>query len=262
MAGPEKKSRVVTEKERRLTAYHEAGHAIVSYYCKTSDPVHQITIIPHGPAGGFTMYRPEEDSQFRTKTQMQESIVSLLGGRVSEKLVLDDISTGASNDLQRATRIARAMVTRYGFSEKLGPVVYDNDPGETFLGRDYGHTRSYSEEIAASIDSEVRSLLDGSFAAAQKILQDHSDQLDLLANTLLEREKLNGDLFRILMEGGSLPPMETPQQNDTAGEPKEQAAPDAAMDDAVNAQPNNEQEATVSSTENNAAQSDENTTDK
>ncbi len=207
MAGPEKKSRIVTEKERRLTAYHEGGHAIAAYYCKTSDPVHQITIIPHGPAGGFTMYRPEEDVQFRTRTQMLESIISMLGGRVSEKLVLDDISTGASNDLERATQLARAMVTRYGFSEKLGPVVYDNDPGETFLGRDYGHTRNYSEEIASEIDSEIRRMLDDAFSHAESILKEHMQQLHVVAENLLEREKMTGDEFRTLMDGGSLPPL-------------------------------------------------------
>ncbi|MDL2214318.1 ATP-dependent zinc metalloprotease FtsH [Clostridia bacterium OttesenSCG-928-O13] len=208
MAGPEKKSKVVTDKERRLTAYHEAGHAITAFYCNTSDPVHQITIIPHGPAGGFTMYRPEEDVQFRTKTQMEESIVSMLGGRVSEKLVLDDISTGASNDLERATRVARNMVTRYGFSDKLGLVVYDTDPGETFLGRDYGHTRNYSEEVASEIDAEVRRLLDNGYECAQKILEEHMDQLHLISKSLLEREKVSGDEFRILMEGGTLPPLD------------------------------------------------------
>ncbi len=208
MAGPEKKSRVVTEKERRLTAYHEAGHAVTAYYCKTSDPVHQITIIPHGPAGGFTMYRPEEDVQFRTRGQMLESIVSMLGGRVSEKLVLDDISTGASNDLKRATQQARSMVTRYGFSERLGPVVYDDEPGETFLGRDYGHTRNYSEEIASEIDAEVREMMDEAFEAAKNILEEHMEQLHLVSETLLEREKISGDEFRILMEGGTLPPFD------------------------------------------------------
>ncbi|MDL2252934.1 ATP-dependent zinc metalloprotease FtsH [Ruminococcaceae bacterium OttesenSCG-928-I18] len=208
MAGPEKKSKVVTEKERRLTAFHEGGHALAAYYLPTSDPVHQITIIPHGPAGGFTMYRPEEDVQFRTRTQMRENLVSMLGGRVAEKLVLDDISTGASNDLERATHLARAMVTRYGFSEKLGPVVYDEDPNETFLGRDFGHSKHYSEVIASEIDSEVRSLLDHAFDAAEKILSEHLDQLHLLAKTLLEREKINGDEFRTLMEGGTLPPLD------------------------------------------------------
>ena len=242
MAGPEKKSRVVTEKERKLTAYHESGHAITAYYCETSDPVHQITIIPHGPAGGFTMYRPEEDVQFRTRTQMRENIISMLGGRVSEKLVLSDISTGASNDLERATRLARAMVTRYGFSEKLGLVVYDQDPGETFLGRDYGHTRNYSEEIASEIDAEVRSMLDEGFAGAQKILEDHMDQLHLISNSLLEREKLSGDEFRILMEGGTLPPLElggdeASNDADKSGEgPATAAKPEPAPTDAPKAE--------------------------
>ncbi|MFV0413556.1 MAG: ATP-dependent zinc metalloprotease FtsH, partial [Oscillospiraceae bacterium] len=209
MAGPEKRSRVVSEKERKLTAYHESGHAIAAYYCKSSDPVHQITIIPHGPAGGFTMYRPEEDVQFRTKTQMKENIVSMLGGRVAEKLVLDDISTGASNDLERATGLARSMVTRYGFSERLGPVVYDTDPGETFLGRDFSSGRHYSEEVASQIDSEIREMMDEAFEAAKNILEEHMGQLHLISKTLLEREKISGDDFRILMEGGTLPPMES-----------------------------------------------------
>ncbi|MFV0351671.1 MAG: ATP-dependent zinc metalloprotease FtsH [Oscillospiraceae bacterium] len=210
MAGPEKRSKVVSEKERKLTAYHETGHAITAYYCDTSDPVHQITIIPHGPAGGFTMYRPEEDVQFRTKTQMHENIVSMLGGRVAEKLVLDDISTGASNDLERATAVARSMVTRYGFSDRLGPVVYDTDPGETFLGRDFGNNRHYSEEVASQIDSEIRDIIDESFEAAKNILENHMDQLHLIAQTLLEREKISGDEFRVLMEGGELPPFDPP----------------------------------------------------
>lgn len=208
MAGPEKKSRVVTDKERRLTAYHESGHAITAYYCDTSDPVHQITIIPHGPAGGFTMYRPEDDAQFRTKTQMRENIVSMLGGRVAEKLVLDDISTGASNDLERATNVARAMVTRYGFSDRLGPVVYDTDPGETFLGRDLSNGRHYSEEVASQIDSEIRELMDAAFEEARVILDAHMDQLHLVSTALLEREKISGDEFRLLMEGGKLPPLD------------------------------------------------------
>ncbi len=207
MAGPEKRSRVVTEKERRLTAYHEGGHALAAYYLKTSDPVHQITIIPHGPAGGFTMYRPEEDVQFRTRTQMRENLVSMLGGRVAEKLVLDDISTGASNDLERATALARAMVTRYGFSEKLGPVVYDENPSETFLGRDFSNSRPYSEEVASQIDREVRAMLDHAFEASEHILNEHMEQLHLLAKTLLEREKINGDEFKMLMQGEDLPPL-------------------------------------------------------
>mgnify|MGYP002796926437 FL=1 len=179
VAGPEKKSRVVTDKEKRLTAYHETGHAITGYFCKTHDPVHQISIIPRGAAGGFTMYLPEKDPSYVTRTAMNENIVSLLGGRVAEQLVLDDISTGASNDLERATATARAMVTRYGFSERLGPVVYGTDPGETFLGRDFGQGRGYSENIAAEIDNEIRDIVDEAYETARRILTEHMDQLHL-----------------------------------------------------------------------------------
>ncbi len=210
MMGPEKKSKVVTDKQRRMVAYHEAGHAVAAYYCQTADPVHQISIIPHGPAGGFTMYRPLEDSSNKTRTEMREDLVHMLGGRVAEKLVMEDITTGASSDLKHATSQARSMVTRYGFSEKLGPVVYNDDPGETFLGRDYGHTRDYSEQIAGQIDAEVRDMLDAALQAAEDILAGHIDQLHLVAATLLEREKLSGDQFRVLMEGGTLPPFEIP----------------------------------------------------
>lgn len=209
MAGPEKRSRVVSEEDRRLTAYHESGHAITSYYCNTSDPVHQITIIPHGPAGGFTMYRPVDDQAYRTKNQMRENLISLLGGRIAEKLVLEDISTGASNDLERATQIARAMVTRYGFSEKIGPVVYDTNPSETFLGRDISSGKHYSEEVAAQIDEEVRSIVEWAAGEAERILAEHMNQLHALSAELLVREKLSGDEFRIVMEGGTLPPFDS-----------------------------------------------------
>ena len=205
VAGPEKKSRVVTDKEKRLTAYHETGHAITGYFCKTHDPVHQISIIPRGAAGGFTMYLPEKDPSYVTRTAMNENIVSLLGGRVAEQLVLDDISTGASNDLERATATARAMVTRYGFSERLGPVVYGTDPGETFLGRDFGQGRGYSENIAAEIDNEIRDIVDEAYETARRILTEHMDQLHTVAAVLMEREKISGDEFKTLMEGGKLP---------------------------------------------------------
>ena len=208
VAGPEKKSRVVTDKEKRLTAYHETGHAITGYFCKTHDPVHQISIIPRGSAGGFTMYLPEKDPSYVTKTAMSENIVCLLGGRVAEQLVLDDISTGASNDLERATATARAMVTRYGFSERLGPVVYGTDPGETFLGRDFGQGRGYSENIAAEIDNEIRDIVDESYETARRILTEHMDQLHTVAAVLMEREKISGDEFKTLMEGGKLPPFD------------------------------------------------------
>lgn len=204
VAGPEKKSRVVTEKEKRLTAYHESGHAITGYFCKTHDPVHQISIIPRGAAGGYTMYLPEKDPSYVTKTAMGENIVTLLGGRVAEELVLEDISTGASNDLQRATETARAMVTRYGFSERLGPVVYGSDPGETFLGRDFSQGKGYSEAIASEIDNEIRDIVDEAYETARRLLTDHMKELHVVAQTLIEREKITGEEFDLLMKGGSL----------------------------------------------------------
>ena len=227
VAGPEKKSRVVTDKEKRLTAYHETGHAITGYFCKTHDPVHQISIIPRGSAGGFTMYLPEKDPSYVTKTAMSENIVCLLGGRVAEQLVLDDISTGASNDLERATATARAMVTRYGFSERLGPVVYGTDPGETFLGRDFGQGRGYSENIAAEIDNEIRDIVDESYETARRILTEHMDQLHTVAAVLMEREKISGDEFKTLMEGGKLPPFDL-GSGKTAAQPPATPAQDPA----------------------------------
>ena len=208
VAGPEKKSRVVTEREKRLTSYHEAGHAITHYYCETADPVHEISIIPRGAAGGYTMSLPEEDKNYVTKKQMEDNIVTLLGGRVAEKLVLDDISTGASNDLERATAIARSMVMRYGFSERLGPVVYGNEPSETFLGRDLSAGRGYSETVASEIDAEIREMLDEAYEAARVMLSEHIDKLHTVAKALMEREKLSGEEFCILMEGGTLPPLD------------------------------------------------------
>ena len=227
VAGPEKKSRVVTDKEKRLTAYHETGHAITGYFCKTHDPVHQISIIPRGAAGGYTMYLPEKDPSYVTKTAMSESIVSLLGGRVAEQLVLEDISTGASNDLQRATDTARAMVTRYGFSERLGPVVYGTDPSETFLGRDLGMGKGYSENIAAEIDNEIRDIVDEAYETARRILTEHMDELHKVAAVLMEREKISGEEFKTLMEGGQLPPFDL-GKTDPAPVQTNTAAPQAA----------------------------------
>lgn len=218
VAGPEKRSRVVTEKEKRLTAYHETGHAITGYFCKTHDPVHQISIIPRGMAGGYTMYLPEKDPSYVTKTAMQESIVSLLGGRVAEQLVLDDISTGASNDLQRATETARSMVTRYGFSERLGPVVYGGDPGQTFLGRDFGQGKGYSEAIASEIDNEIRDIVDEAYETARRVLNEHMTELHTVAGILLEREKISGEEFITLMQGGTLAPQEEAPESAPAAE--------------------------------------------
>ncbi len=204
VAGPEKKSKVVSEDEKRLTAFHEAGHAVCTFHCKTQDPVHQVSIIPRGMAGGYTMSLPEHDRSFRSKTQMEEEIIVLLGGRVAEKIVLDEISTGASNDIERATDLARSMITRYGFSEKLGPIVYGHDNSEVFLGRDYSQGRNYSENVAAEIDGEIRELIDTSYENAKQILLSHRDQLDKVAHYLMEHEKIDGDDFIKLMNGESL----------------------------------------------------------
>lgn len=204
VAGPEKKSKVVSEEEKRLTAFHEAGHAVCTFHCKTQDPVHQVSIIPRGMAGGYTMSLPEHDRSFRSKTQMEEEIIVLLGGRVAEKIVLDEISTGASNDIERATDLARSMITRYGFSEKLGPIVYGHDNSEVFLGRDYSQGRNYSENVAAEIDGEIRELIDTSYENAKQILLNHRDQLDKVAHYLMEHEKIDGEDFIKLMNGEPL----------------------------------------------------------
>lgn len=199
--GPEKKTRVRSEKENKLVAYHEAGHAVVSRYLPTQDKVHQISIVPRGMAGGYTMYRPAEDKSFRSKTEMEENIVSLLGGRVAEKLILDDISTGASNDIERATAISRAMVTKYGMSEKLGTITFGADQEEVFLGRDLAHAKEYSEETAAIIDEEVKKIVDAGYEKAINILNEHVDKLHAVAKILLEKEKIDGEEFdRIFAE--------------------------------------------------------------
>ncbi len=201
VAGPEKKSRVKTEKEVRLTAYHEAGHAVCTYYCPHQDKVHQISIIPRGMAGGYTMSLPEHDKSYVSMMEMREEIVTLLGGRVAEKLVLDDISTGASNDLERATATARSMITRYGFSENLGPVVYGSDQNEVFLGRDFGSTKNYSEQVAAEIDTEIRAYVEQGYKKAEEILTEHMDQLHRVAQYLIRHEKVDGEDFVRIMRG-------------------------------------------------------------
>lgn len=201
VAGPEKRSHRKTEKENRLTAYHEAGHAVCTYYCEHQDKVQQVSIIPRGMAGGYTMSLPETDKSFVTKKEMEEDIITLLGGRAAEYLILDDISTGASNDIERATSTARKMVTRYGFSEKLGPMVYGSDHNEVFLGKDIGSSRDYSEQVAADIDTEVKGLIETGYAAAIDILNTHIDQLHLLAKYLLIHEKIDRDDFEKLMAG-------------------------------------------------------------
>ena len=193
--GPEKKTRVRSEKENRLVAYHEAGHAVVSRFLETQDPVHQISIVPRGMAGGYTMYRPTEDKSFMSKTEMEENIVSLLGGRVAEAIILNDISTGASNDIERASQIARNMVTKYGMSDRVGTIMFGGGQGEVFLGRDFAQTKDYSEETAGIIDEEVKTIIDKAYNRAKQILTEHVDKLHRVAGVLLEKEKIEGEEF-------------------------------------------------------------------
>ncbi|MCJ7690597.1 MAG: ATP-dependent zinc metalloprotease FtsH, partial [Clostridiaceae bacterium] len=192
IAGPEKKSKVISEKDRKLTAYHEAGHAVVMKYSPLSDPIHQISIIPRGMAGGYTMHLPEEDTAYTSKLKLKDEMVGLLGGRVAEKLILQDISTGAKNDIDRASAIARKMVMEYGMSDELGPISFGNDHNEVFLGRDLGKSRNFSEQIAYKIDAEVKSLIDEAYAKAEKILADNISKLHAVAQELLIKEKLEG----------------------------------------------------------------------
>ena len=196
--GPEKKTRVRSEKENRLVAYHEAGHAVVSHYLTTQDPVHQISIVPRGMAGGYTMYRPTEDKSFMSKTEMEENIVSLLGGRVAEALILNDVSTGASNDIERATKIARSMVTQYGMSDRIGTITLGQGQEEVFLGRDLAHAKEYSEETAAVIDEETKRIVDTGYNRAKQILSDNIDKLHKVAGILLEKEKIEADEFEAI----------------------------------------------------------------
>lgn len=200
VAGPEKKSQVVIEKERVLTAYHESGHAIVSGFLEANDKVHMITIIPRGRAGGFTAYLPQEDAKFMTKRQMQHKLISLLGGRAAEEVVLDDISTGASNDIERATKIAHAMVTKYGMSKRLGPMMYGGDDSEVFLGEELGKNKQYSDKIAYEIDSEMRELIDEAYNKALNILNENIDLLHALANRLLEKETIGQEEFEDIFD--------------------------------------------------------------
>ncbi len=228
IVGPEKRSRVVHEKERRLTAYHEAGHAIATYFATPEVPVQQISIIPRGTAGGYTLSVPEEDINYQTKNEMLGNIVTLLGGRVAEQKVLDDISTGASNDLERATAIARSMVTRYGFSDKLGPVVYGSQ-SEVFLGRDFTQSRNYSEQIATDIDVEIRNIVEECYDRCSAILEEHMDKLHVVANRLMTVEKIDGDEFQKLMKGET---EEAPKEPEAAAvQPEEETAAEIREED-------------------------------
>ncbi len=203
VVGPQKKSRVITEKDRRLTAFHEAGHAITSFYLETQDPVYQISIIPAGRAGGYTLHQPQEDRSYSTKREMEEEIVVFLGGRMAEKLVLDDISTGASNDIERASEIARKMVTSYGMSDKLGPIVYGTGHSEVFLGRDFNQQRNYSEKIAGLIDDEVLAVVDAAYKKAEELLKEHMDKLHFVAEYLIKNETMDEEQFAKAMEEGA-----------------------------------------------------------
>lgn len=201
IVGTEKKSHKMSDKEKKLTAYHEAGHAISTYYLEGQDPVRQVSIIPRGSAGGYTMSVPTEDKSYQTKNGMLDDIVVLLGGRVAEKLVLGDISTGASNDIERATKLAKSMVTEYGMSDRIGPVSYTSGSGEVFLGRDYGHAKDYSEAFAQEIDEEISTIIHNGYDRTEKILTEHMDKLHELAQYLIRFEKIDGDSFNSLMEG-------------------------------------------------------------
>lgn len=207
--GTEKKSHVMTEKEKKLTAYHEAGHAVATYYCPTQDPVHEISIIPRGMAGGYTMQIPTEDRSYHTRKEMEEDLVVLLGGRVSESLTLDDISTGASNDIERATKLAHSMIAKYGMSQELGPITYGRDESEPFLGRDMGHIRDYSEATSSAIDREIKRMITEAYQRAETILRDHMDQLHRVAKELFEKEKISGEEFERIMQESSEPKKES-----------------------------------------------------
>ena len=198
--GPEKKTRVRSDKEKKLVAYHEAGHAVVSKFLPTQDDVHQISIVPRGMAGGYTMYRPSEDKSFMSKSEMEENIVSLLGGRVAESLILNDISTGASNDIERASQIARDMVSKYGMSDVVGAIMFGSGQEEVFLGRDFTQSKNYSEQTAAVIDAETKNIIDKAYKRAEDILREHIDKLHVVAGILLEKEKIDGEEFAKIFE--------------------------------------------------------------
>ncbi|MBQ6498331.1 MAG: ATP-dependent zinc metalloprotease FtsH, partial [Ruminococcus sp.] len=201
VVGTEKKTKVMSDHEKKLTAYHEAGHAICFYSCETQDPVHQISIIPRGMAGGYTMPLPTEDKSYASKREMEEDIIVGLGGRVAEALVMGDISTGASNDIQKVTKTATNMVVKYGMSEALGPINYTSGDGEIFIGRDMGHTKNYSEETAAKIDSEVHRIVSEAYKKTEDILNSHISKLHEVAAYLIKNEKMTGEVFADMMAG-------------------------------------------------------------
>lgn len=235
LVGTEKKSHRITERDKKITAYHEAGHAVSSYYLEHKDPVTHISIVPRGMAGGFTMYQPEKDEMHMMRSRMLDDIVGLLGGRVAEKIIFDDISTGASNDIERASEVARKMVTKYGMSEKLGPIAFGKDNDEVFIGKDYNHVRNYSEAVASMIDKEVESIILAAYKRTEEILRAHLDKLHAVAAALVEREKIDAEEFNLLMEGKELPPMkksEPPKTEKAETADGEPVAKDAEADSA------------------------------
>ena len=217
--GSEKKSHKMNEKAKRLTAYHEAGHAVSNFYLDHVDPVHQISIIPRGMAGGYTLHRPTEDKNYTSKNEMLDSLVGLLGGRVAEALVIGDVSTGASNDIERATEIARSMVTKYGMSDKLGPIAFGDQSNEVFLGKDFNHIRNYSESVASQIDEEIERIVKDAYSRTKEILSEHIDKLHAVAQALLKEEKIDGKEFETIMKG---------EQQPAEAEPQPETAPEAA----------------------------------
>ncbi|MCI7331968.1 MAG: ATP-dependent metallopeptidase FtsH/Yme1/Tma family protein, partial [Selenomonadaceae bacterium] len=224
MAGPERKSHVMSDEEKKLTAYHEGGHTLVGMLLKHADPVHKVTIIPRGRAGGYTLMLPKEDRSYATRTELMDRLKVAMGGRVAEEIVLKEISTGASADIQSASRIARSMVMQYGMSELLGPISYGESPNhQVFLGRDFNHQRNYSEEVACDIDKEVRRYMDEAYEACRKIINDNRDKLELIAQALLEYETLNAKQLEELMEKGHLSepslPDEEHKDDDDTGKP-------------------------------------------
>lgn len=228
IAGPEKKSRVISEQEKRLVAYHEAGHAIVGHYLPNTDPVHKVSIIPRGRAGGYTLILPKEDRRFMTKSQLLDQVVMLLSGRVAEELVLKDISTGAQNDLERATELVRKIITEFGMSEELGPLTFGRKQEQVFLGRDIARDRNYSEAVAFAIDKEARRIMDECYERAKTILTTHLDKLHLVARTLMEKETLTAEEFTALMEGK---PLVTHQEAEP--KPANSAGPETSGTEAV-----------------------------
>ena len=232
VVGTEKNSHKMSSKEKKLTAYHEAGHAVATFFLESQDPVHQISIIPRGMAGGYTKSMPNEDKSYTSKNDMLDELVVLLGGRVAESLILGDISTGASNDIERATEIARKMVTKYGMSEALGPIAFGAGNDEVFLGRDFSHTRNYSENVASEIDEEINRIIVNAYNRCRSILEEHQDKLHKVAHYLYNHEKVDGDLFKELMTNDALE-IEPMVEADALSEQEESPADEANAPDQI-----------------------------